>query len=67
MFGINFALDLHSGDRQNMESTVKLWVFFLLFLPSPSLTRFQRAMGGVPAWADLENTKKSKRTASDGK
>ncbi|KAM9222159.1 U3 small nucleolar RNA-associated protein 18 homolog [Leptosomus discolor] len=26
---------------------------------------FQRAMGGVPAWADLENRKKSKRTASD--
>ncbi|OPJ88681.1 U3 small nucleolar RNA-associated 18-like protein [Patagioenas fasciata monilis] len=28
--------------------------------------QFQRAMGGVPAWADLENRKKSKRTASDG-
>ncbi|KAM6050489.1 U3 small nucleolar RNA-associated protein 18 homolog [Chlamydotis macqueenii] len=27
--------------------------------------QFQRAMGGVPAWADLENMKKSKRTASD--
>ncbi|XP_042658555.1 U3 small nucleolar RNA-associated protein 18 homolog [Tyto alba] len=27
--------------------------------------QFQRAMGGVPAWADLENRKKSKRTASD--
>ncbi|KFP25571.1 U3 small nucleolar RNA-associated protein 18, partial [Colius striatus] len=27
--------------------------------------QFQRAMGGVPAWADLENRKKSKRTSSD--
>ncbi|XP_059684375.1 U3 small nucleolar RNA-associated protein 18 homolog [Gavia stellata] len=27
--------------------------------------QFQRAMGGVPAWADLENRKKSKRTTSD--
>ncbi|XP_051490910.1 U3 small nucleolar RNA-associated protein 18 homolog isoform X2 [Apus apus] len=27
--------------------------------------QFQRAMGGVPAWADLENQKKSKKTASD--
>ncbi|KAM6240330.1 U3 small nucleolar RNA-associated protein 18 homolog [Spheniscus humboldti] len=27
--------------------------------------QFQRAMGGVPAWADLENRKKSKTTASD--
>ncbi|XP_061311405.1 U3 small nucleolar RNA-associated protein 18 homolog isoform X3 [Pezoporus flaviventris] len=27
--------------------------------------QFQRAMGGVPAWADLENRKKSKKTASD--
>ncbi|XP_053939488.1 U3 small nucleolar RNA-associated protein 18 homolog [Cuculus canorus] len=27
--------------------------------------QFQRAMGGVPAWADLENKKKSKRTSSD--
>ncbi|XP_069655302.1 U3 small nucleolar RNA-associated protein 18 homolog [Haliaeetus albicilla] len=27
--------------------------------------QFQRAMGGVPAWADLENRRKSKRTASD--
>ncbi|XP_030317883.1 U3 small nucleolar RNA-associated protein 18 homolog [Calypte anna] len=27
--------------------------------------QFQRAMGGVPAWADLENTKKSKKTGSD--
>ncbi|XP_074016265.1 U3 small nucleolar RNA-associated protein 18 homolog [Numenius arquata] len=27
--------------------------------------QFQRAMGGVPAWADLENRKKPKRTASD--
>ncbi|XP_010074236.1 PREDICTED: U3 small nucleolar RNA-associated protein 18 homolog, partial [Pterocles gutturalis] len=27
--------------------------------------QFQRAMGGVPAWADLENRKKSKSTASD--
>ncbi|KAM6049758.1 U3 small nucleolar RNA-associated protein 18 homolog [Theristicus caerulescens] len=27
--------------------------------------QFQRAMGGVPAWADLANRKKSKRTASD--
>ncbi|KAM6297506.1 U3 small nucleolar RNA-associated protein 18 homolog [Aegotheles albertisi] len=27
--------------------------------------QFQRAMGGVPAWADLENRKKSKRTGSD--
>ncbi|XP_037262640.1 U3 small nucleolar RNA-associated protein 18 homolog [Falco rusticolus] len=27
--------------------------------------QFQRAMGGVPAWADLKNRKKSKRTASD--
>ncbi|NXS92636.1 UTP18 protein, partial [Jacana jacana] len=26
---------------------------------------FQRAMGGVPAWADLENRKKPQRTASD--
>ncbi|XP_025946279.1 U3 small nucleolar RNA-associated protein 18 homolog isoform X3 [Apteryx rowi] len=26
---------------------------------------FQRAMGGVPAWADRENRKKSRRTASD--
>lgn len=24
-------------------------------------------MGGVPAWADLENRKKSKRTLSDSK
>jgi len=24
-------------------------------------------MGGVPAWADLENRKKSKKTASDSK
>ncbi|KFO08569.1 U3 small nucleolar RNA-associated protein 18, partial [Balearica regulorum gibbericeps] len=27
--------------------------------------QFQRAMGGVPAWAELGNRKKSKRTASD--
>ncbi|XP_054026925.1 U3 small nucleolar RNA-associated protein 18 homolog [Dryobates pubescens] len=27
--------------------------------------QFQRAMGGVPAWADLDNRKKSKKTASD--
>ncbi|XP_064251275.1 U3 small nucleolar RNA-associated protein 18 homolog [Passer domesticus] len=27
--------------------------------------QFQEAMGGVPAWADLENRKKSKRTLSD--
>ncbi|XP_054077724.1 U3 small nucleolar RNA-associated protein 18 homolog isoform X2 [Rissa tridactyla] len=27
--------------------------------------QFQRAMGGVPAWADLENRKKPKKTASD--
>ncbi|XP_056194032.1 U3 small nucleolar RNA-associated protein 18 homolog [Falco biarmicus] len=27
--------------------------------------QFQRAMGGVPAWADLKTRKKSKRTASD--
>ncbi|KAI6075696.1 U3 small nucleolar RNA-associated protein 18-like protein [Aix galericulata] len=27
--------------------------------------QFQRAMGGVPAWADRENRKKSKRTRSD--
>ncbi|XP_069728770.1 U3 small nucleolar RNA-associated protein 18 homolog [Phaenicophaeus curvirostris] len=27
--------------------------------------QFQRAMGGVPAWADLENKKKSRRTSSD--
>ncbi|XP_014808926.1 PREDICTED: U3 small nucleolar RNA-associated protein 18 homolog isoform X1 [Calidris pugnax] len=27
--------------------------------------QFQRAMGGVPAWADLENRKKHKRIASD--
>ncbi|KAM6245591.1 U3 small nucleolar RNA-associated protein 18 homolog [Porphyrio hochstetteri] len=27
--------------------------------------QFQQAMGGVPAWADLENRKKSKKTASD--
>ncbi|XP_041265108.1 U3 small nucleolar RNA-associated protein 18 homolog [Onychostruthus taczanowskii] len=27
--------------------------------------QFQQAMGGVPAWADLENRKKSKRTLSD--
>ncbi|XP_063208262.1 U3 small nucleolar RNA-associated protein 18 homolog [Chroicocephalus ridibundus] len=27
--------------------------------------QFQRAMGGVPAWADLENKKKPKKTASD--
>ncbi|XP_064323456.1 U3 small nucleolar RNA-associated protein 18 homolog [Phalacrocorax carbo] len=27
--------------------------------------QFQRAMGGVPAWADLENRQKSKKTASD--
>ncbi|KAM4674194.1 U3 small nucleolar RNA-associated protein 18 homolog isoform 5-T10 [Amazona ochrocephala] len=27
--------------------------------------QFQRAMGGVPAWANLENRKKSKKTASD--
>ncbi|XP_005144388.3 U3 small nucleolar RNA-associated protein 18 homolog [Melopsittacus undulatus] len=27
--------------------------------------QFQRAMGGVPAWADLENRKKSKKTSSD--
>ncbi|XP_065504124.1 U3 small nucleolar RNA-associated protein 18 homolog [Caloenas nicobarica] len=28
--------------------------------------QFQQAMGGVPAWADLENRKKSKGPASDG-
>ncbi|XP_025954806.2 U3 small nucleolar RNA-associated protein 18 homolog [Dromaius novaehollandiae] len=27
--------------------------------------QFQRAMGGVPAWADRENRKKPRRTASD--
>ncbi|XP_027547545.1 U3 small nucleolar RNA-associated protein 18 homolog [Neopelma chrysocephalum] len=27
--------------------------------------QFQQAMGGVPAWANLENRKKSKRTSSD--
>uniref|UniRef100_A0A8C3P2K9 U3 small nucleolar RNA-associated protein 18 homolog n=1 Tax=Cyanoderma ruficeps TaxID=181631 RepID=A0A8C3P2K9_9PASS len=27
--------------------------------------QFQQAMGGVPAWADLEHRKKSKRTSSD--
>ncbi|KAF2984744.1 hypothetical protein EK904_002310 [Melospiza melodia maxima] len=27
--------------------------------------QFQQAMGGVPAWADLENRKNSKRTSSD--
>ncbi|KAJ7425050.1 U3 small nucleolar RNA-associated protein 18 like protein [Willisornis vidua] len=27
--------------------------------------QFQQAMGGVPAWANLENKKKSKRTSSD--
>ncbi|OXB77014.1 UNVERIFIED_CONTAM: hypothetical protein H355_014836 [Colinus virginianus] len=29
--------------------------------------QFQRAMGGVPAWADRENRKKSKRASSDSK
>ncbi|OXB59410.1 hypothetical protein ASZ78_009710 [Callipepla squamata] len=27
--------------------------------------QFQRAMGGVPAWADIQNRKKSKRASSD--
>lgn len=40
---------------------------FFPFPLSPSLARFQRAMGGIPAWADLENRKKSKKTASDSK
>lgn len=29
--------------------------------------QFQRAMGGVPAWADRENRKKYKQAASDSK
>lgn len=36
------------------------------FSPLP-LARFQQAMGGVPAWADRENRKKSKQATSDSK
>lgn len=37
------------------------------FFSSSFLVRFQQAVGGVPAWADLENRKKSKTTLSDSK
>ncbi|KGL78968.1 U3 small nucleolar RNA-associated protein 18, partial [Tinamus guttatus] len=52
-----YKRDMMKGDAEKILSKEKL--------KRRLQEEFQRAMGGVPAWADRENKKKTKRTASD--